>query len=378
MMIECPTDGKAAAGVQDIPYLILTLLLVLIGLVMLFSASYASAIHDRLPPTHYFFRQSMFAAVGIAAMLLVGRMNYRILHRFSFWILGASVLLLAAVAIPGIGVSHNGARRWIRIGVEFQPSELAKLGVVLSFSAMIASFRERMRSFRFGVLPFALILAVIAVLLYLEPHMSATVIILLTGAAMMFLGGTPLRWFLLGAGAGGLLVALYLSTKGYAGDRIMAWRDPFLYPRDEGYQIIQSLYAIGSGGLFGLGLGRSRQKYLYLPEPENDYLFAIVCEELGLIGALFVLLLFMLLVIRGYRIAMHARDRFGAMTAAGLTTLLALQVFLNIGVVTNFLPATGISLPFFSYGGTALVLQLAEMGIVLSISRFGTPDTTTI
>lgn len=365
---------KTAGGPADLPYLLLTLMLVVIGLIMLFSASYASAIHDGLPPTYFFFRQAVFAAIGIAAMLFVSRMNYQLFRIFALWILGCSVLLLVAVAIPGIGVSHNGARRWIRIGVEFQPSELAKLGVVLSFSAMTAAFREKMRTFRYGVLPFAAILIVIAVLLYLEPHMSATVIILMTGAAMMFLGGTRLRWFLLGAGAGLLLVVLYLSTKGYAGDRIMAWRDPFLYPRDEGYQIIQSLYAIGSGGLFGLGLGRSRQKFLYLPEPENDYLFAIVCEELGLAGALVVVLLFMLLVIRGYWIAIHARDRFGAMTAAGLTTLLALQVFLNIGVVTNFLPATGISLPFFSYGGTALVLQLAEMGIVLSISRYGTQE----
>ena len=370
------TGREQRVGYADIPYLILTLLLVLVGLVMLFSASYASAIHDGLPPTYYFFRQSVFAAIGISAMLLVGRMNYQFWRVFAFWILGGAILLLIAVAIPGIGVSHNGARRWIRIGVEFQPSEFAKLGVVLSFSAMMSVFRDKMKTFRYGVLPFAAILAVIAVLLYLEPHMSATVIILLTGAAMMFLGGTRLRWFLLGAAAGILLVAVYLSTKGYAGDRIMAWRDPFLYPRDEGYQIIQSLYAIGSGGLFGLGLGRSRQKYLYLPEPENDYLFAIVCEELGLAGAFLVLLLFMLLVIRGYWIAMHARDRFGAMVAAGMTTLLALQVFLNIGVVTNFLPSTGISLPFFSYGGTALVLQLAEMGIVLSISRYGTQSET--
>ena len=284
------------------------------------------------------------------------------------------MLLLIAVAIPGIGVSHNGARRWIRIGVEFQPSEFAKLGVVLTFAAAMSVYRDKMKTFRYGVLPFAAILAVIAVLLYLEPHLSATVIVLLLGAVMMFLGGTRLRWFALGALGGGALVLLYLSTKGYASDRIMAWKNPFDYAKDEGYQIVQSLYAIGSGGLFGLGFGHSRQKYLYLPEPENDYLFAIVCEELGLVGALLVLALFVLLIVRGYWIALHARDRFGSLLTAGLTTLLALQVFFNIGVVTNFLPATGISLPFFSYGGTALVLQLAEMGIVLSVSRWNTRE----
>ena len=214
---------------------------------------------------------------------------------------------------------------------EFQPSEFAKLGVVLTFAAAMSVYRDKMKTFRYGVLPFAAILAVIAVL-------------------------------------------LYLSTKGYASDRIMAWKNPFDYAKDEGYQIVQSLYAIGSGGLFGLGFGHSRQKYLYLPEPENDYLFAIVCEELGLVGALLVLALFVLLIVRGYWIALHARDRFGSLLTAGLTTLLALQVFFNIGVVTNFLPATGISLPFFSYGGTALVLQLAEMGIVLSVSRRNTRE----
>ena len=361
-------------GMLDVPYLVLTVLLTVIGLVMLFSASYASAISEGLAPTHYFIRQGCFAAAGIAVMLLVSRLNYQAWRFLAFWVLGGAVLLLIAVAIPGIGVSHNGARRWIKIGVEFQPSEFAKLGVVLTFAAAMSVYRDKMKTFRCGVLPFAAILVVIAVLLYLEPHLSATVIVLLLGAVMMFLGGTRLRWFALGVLGGGALVLLYLSTKGYASDRIMAWRNPFDYAKDEGYQIVQSLYAIGSGGLFGLGFGHSRQKYLYLPEPENDYLFAIVCEELGLVGALLVLALFVLLIVRGYWIALHARDRFGSLLTAGLTTLLALQVFFNIGVVTNFLPATGISLPFFSYGGTALVLQLAEMGIVLSVSRWNTRE----
>lgn len=367
-----PRTGSVKHGTYDVPYLILTLLLVLFGLVMLYSASSAVAVSGGLPPAYYFLRQTMFAAAGIAGMLILARTDYRLWQESAFRILGAALLLLVAVAIPGIGVSHNGARRWIRIGAEFQPSELAKLGVVLSFAAMIAAFREKMQTFRYGVLPFAAILGVTAALLYLEPHMSATVIILATGAAMMFLGGTRLRWFLLGACAAAVLVAVYLVTKGYASDRITAWLDPFSDPSDKGYQIVQSLYAIGSGGLFGLGLGNSRQKYLHLPETENDYLYAILCEELGLAGALAVLLLFSLLIVRGYRIALHARDRFGAMTAAGLTTLLALQVFFNIGVVTNFLPATGISLPFFSYGGTALLIQLAEAGIVLAISAWDT------
>ena len=189
------------------------------------------------------------------------------------------------------------------------------------------------------------------------------------GAVMMFLGGVHLRWFALGGGVVAVFAIIYLTRMGYAGDRVTAWRDPASDPTDTGYQILQSLYAIGSGGLMGLGLGKGRQKYLYLPEEHNDYIFPIVCEELGFVGAVVVILLFVLLILRGYWIAMHARDRFGALMAAGLTTHLALQVFLNIGVVTNFLPATGISLPFFSYGGTALLIQLFEMGLILAISR---------
>jgi cell division protein FtsW len=206
-------------------------------------------------------------------------------------------------------------------------------------------------------------------LLILEPHFSASIIILTLGGSMMFLGGAALGWFAAALGGLGGGLAVLLTCFPYASSRISTWRDPFSSPSAEGYQIVQSLYAIGSGGLTGLGLGMGRQKYLYLPEEHNDYIFSIVCEELGFVGAILILVLFALLVIRGYWIAMRASDRFGALLAAGFTTLLALQVFFNVGVVTNFLPATGISLPFFSYGGTALLLQLTEMGVILSISR---------
>ena len=233
----------------------------------------------------------------------------------------------------------------------------------------MSTYREKMQTFRYGVVPFALILLVICGLVALEKHFSCILILLTIGASMMFLGGTDLKWFGYGAIAVGVFAFLYLKFMGYASARVTAWRDPDSDPAGDGYQILQSLYAIGSGGLMGLGLGRSRQKYLYLPEEHNDYIFPILCEELGFVGAMVVLVLFMLLIIRGYWIAMHARDRFGALMAAGLTTHLALQVFLNIGVVTNFLPATGISLPFFSYGGTALLIQLFEVGLILSVSR---------
>ena len=289
------------------------------------------------------------------------------------WRVLSRPILLVTMAImlitPIFGLTGGGATRWIRIGsIRFQPSEVAKLAVIMSYAQLIARYKDRMKTFR-GLLPFIGILGVMVVALLFQSHLSGIIITCAVAAAMLFMGGVQLRWFALGIGAIALLGVIYLSTMGYAADRITAWLDPWSDPQDTGFQIIQSLYAIGSGGLMGLGLGRSRQKYQYLPEEHNDYIFPIVCEELGFVGAVVIILLFMMLIIRGYWIAMHAKDRFGALLVGGISTLMALQVFFNIGVVTNFLPATGISLPFFSYGGTALLIQLFEMGLVLSVSR---------
>ena len=355
-------------GLLDLPFLALTVLLVLIGVIMVFSASYARAYYLTGNSTYYFARQAIFAVAGIAGMLFVSRLNYQLWRSASFIILLVSVFFL--MLVPIIGSTANGAKRWIKVAdIRFQPSELAKIAIIMTFSALISTYRDKMRTFRYGILPFVVIMVVLCGLVALERHFSCILIMLLLAAAMLFLGGVQLKWFALGGIAVGLFAFIYLKTQGYAGSRITAWRDPASDPTDNGYQILQSLYAIGSGGLMGLGLGKSRQKYLYLPEEHNDYIFPILCEELGFVGAMVVLVLFMLLIIRGYWIAMHARDRFGALMAAGLTTHLALQVFLNIGVVTNFLPATGISLPFFSYGGTALLIQLFEVGLILSVSR---------
>lgn len=373
---QLPSQGKAPKekiilderGMMDMPFLLLTVLLSVIGVLTLFSASYVKAYVSEGSSTAYFARQGLFAVVGIGIMLFVSRLNYQMWRALSFPILAGTVFLL--MLVPLIGIKEGGAKRWIYLGfTSFQPSEIAKLAVILTFATLMSAYKDRMKTFRYGVLPFAVILGVIALLLVLEPHLSAIIIIFAVGAAMMFLGGTQLRWFGIGLAVVGLFAVVYLKFMGYASERIVAWRDPWADPGDAGYQIIQSLYAIGSGGLMGLGIGRSRQKYLYLPEMQNDYVFAVYCEELGFVGAMVVLLLFVLLILRGYWIAMHARDRFGALMVGGLTTLLALQVFFNIGVVTNFLPATGISLPFFSYGGTALLLQLFEMGLILSVSR---------
>ena len=352
--------------------MILVLLLVGIGLIMLFSASYARAANEAHGnPAYYFVRQAIFAFGGIAVMWFISRWNYQVWRMLAFPILGVSILFL--IAVPLIGDSGGGATRWIQVGpIRFQPSEIAKIGMVLTFAALMSSWKDRMRTFRYGVVPFVGIMGLIALLLYLQPHLSATMIIMIVGVTMMYMGGTHPKWLLAGAGLVVLLLVVYLTTQGYSGERFDAWLHPEEDARGDGYQVLQSLMAIGSGGLTGLGFGRSRQKYLYLPEEHNDYIFAVVCEELGFIGASMIILLFMLLIIRGYWLAMHARDRFGALTVSGLTTLLAVQVFLNIGVVSNLLPSTGISLPFFSYGGTALLINLAEMGIILGVSRWNT------
>lgn len=357
-------------GTLDLPFLLLVVLLTLAGLLMMFSASYARANWDTGDSAYYFRRQALFALGGMAAMLIVGRLNYFIWFRTAMLILGASILLLALV--PLIGVRVNGAKRWLKLGIQFQPSDVAKLGMILAFAAMMSVWQDKMESFRYGVLPYVGVMGVIAALLYLEPHLSATLIIGVTGATMMLLGGTKKSWLALFALAAAVLVFFYLQKNGYAGGRVSTWLDPESDALGDGYQGIQSRYAIGSGGFLGLGLGRSRQKYLYLPEEHNDYIFAIVCEELGFVGAVGIILLFVLLILRGYWIAIHARDRFGTLVVAGLTTKLGVQVFLNMGVVTGLLPPTGISLPFFSYGGTALLLQLFEMGVILSVSRWCT------
>ena len=362
-------EKRERGSLVDLPFLLLTLVLTALGLLMILSASYARARYETGDCLYFFRRQLMFSLAGVGAMLAISRVRPQVIRRLAFPILGVSVLCLALVFVPGIGQSENGATRWVRLGVSFQPSEIAKLGVILSYGAMIAAFQEKMETFRWGIAPFAAILGVIVVLLRLEPHNSAIVIIACTAAAMLFLGGVKYRWFLLGGGLMLLGLAVILGAGGYEASRITAWRDPFSDPADSGYQIIQSLYAIGSGGLWGLGFGQGRQKYLYLPEEHNDYIFAIACEELGLMGALAILTLYALLILRGYYIAMHLRDRFLSLMVAGITTLTALQVFFNIGVVTNLLPSTGISLPFFSYGGTALLIQLGEMGLVLGASR---------
>jgi len=354
----------------DYPFLFLTLLLLTVGLIMLWSASYAQSEYDTgyTDSGRYLRKQAACAAIGLAAMYCFSRIPAMVWYRFAWPIYGISIVLLLSVLV--IGQEVNGARRWINIaGIQFQPSEVAKFAQILLFARLTRHFGEDAKTFRYGVLGFGVALLGILVPLALEKHLSAIMLMGLVAVVMMFVAGTRMKWLLAGAGAALIFVIVYISFMGYAGDRVTAWLHPEQDPGDTGYQILQSLYAIGSGGLFGLGWGKSRQKYLYLPFQYNDYIFAIVCEELGLMGALGIITLFSAMILRGYWIALHAADRFSTVFAAGLVTLMAVQTILNLCVVTNLLPSTGIALPFFSYGGTALAVNLGEMGILLSISR---------
>lgn len=328
----------------------------------------------------------MFGILGVCGMYVVSRINYQRLRWLSVFGLIGSIGLLVLVLTP-LGVSHNGARRWLKLGVEFQPSEIVKVAVILFFSARLCKrdtqkyTRRKNRTFsgrmmnrmqKIGLLelfPYGGILLLIAALMIKQPHMSGTILVLVGGASVLFAAGISIWWFVGGIVGVGSLLALIITSTSYMTARIQLWLNPWEDAQGAGYQTIQSLLAMGSGGLLGRGLGNSMQKLLYIPEPENDFVFPIVVEELGFVGGALVLILFALLILRGYWIALHARDKFGSLTVVGITTLLATQVFLNIGVVTNLIPNTGISLPFFSYGGTALIIQLLQMGIILSVSR---------
>ena len=355
----------------DKTFLILVLLLLGVGLVMLYSASYAQSEYDTHyeSSTRYLIKQGVCAAIGLVGMWLFSRIPVEVWSRFAWMIYGVSILLLLSVLV--FGQSVNGAKRWINIaGIQFQPSEIAKFAMILLLARLTKKFGTSAKEFRYGVLGFGCAMLGLLVPLALEKHLSAIMLMGMVGVVMMFVAGTSPKWLAAGAAAAGVFVLIYITFMGYAGDRVTAWLHPEQDPGDTGYQILQSLYAIGSGGLFGLGLGKSKQKYLYLPFQYNDYIFAIICEELGLVGAVLIMALFAALILRGYWLALHGGSRFRTVLGAGLVTLIAVQTILNLGVVTNLLPSTGIALPFFSYGGTALAVNLGEMGIVLSISRY--------
>lgn len=375
-------------GEVDRPFMFLVIALVCIGSIMVFSASYAYArtyFHD----SYYFAKkQVQYVVFGLVAMMLISKY---IRHRFVLkltWI-GYFIAIALNVAVVLEGFAGHGAQRWLILGpINFQPSEVLKFMTVLVCAKYISENQEKIKTFRYGILPFALLLAPTILLLYFQSHLSAMIITVMIVYFMMFLGGSSMAWLGTLGGVGFASAAFVITnvdtiTKwkfvqeklGHVYKRLLVWSDPFSYMKDAatsdaGWQPSQSLFAISSGGLWGVGLGQSMEKHGYLPEPHNDYIFSILCEELGFAGAVVVIGLFAALIIRGFYIAKNCKDRFCQLVVSGLMVKLGLQVILNIAVVTNTIPSTGISLPFISSGGSALMISLAEMGFVLSISRY--------
>lgn len=341
------------------------------GVVMVYSSSAVSA-YVNFNDSYYFLkRQIIWVTMGIIAMLITLNIDYHVWRKFGTPILILTIVLLILVLIPGFGKVVNGARRWLGFGsLYLQPSEIAKLSMVLFSSASLARQQEKIKSFLKGLLPQLLILLLIFGLILKEPDLGTALAIGGTIFILLFAAGAKLSHLTsLGAiGIIGIVAAIILEP--YRLKRLLAFSNPWADPLDTGYHIIQSLYALGSGGLFGVGLGRSREKFLYLPEPHTDFIFAILGEELGFIGTITVILLFFLFAWRGYKIAISAPDIYGSLLAAGLTTMIVMQALMNIAVVTASMPVTGIPLPFISFGGSALIFTLAGVGILLNISRY--------
>lgn len=361
--------GLLRIGNFDMPLLIILLILLGIGLVCLFSASHVYASYYDGNSYHYILRQGIFAAAGLVAMYLISLVDYKVWRKLAVWLYGAAILLLG---IALIAPSQNGVHRWIGLGpITFQPSDFAKFALIVFLAQVISVNYNKMKEFSMFI-KLMCIIGVICGLVVIEPHLSGTMLIAGIGLVMLFVGGTPMIFLGGLAVLAGCVVLVMVFGIGYEADRISVWLDPlgvFAVDRDMAWQTVQSLYAIGSGGLMGLGIGNSRQKHLFLPEPQNDFIFAIICEELGLIGAILIIALFAALVWRGVVIATRAPDKFGALLAVGISAQIGIQVLLNIAVVTNTIPNTGIGLPFFSYGGTSMMMLLGEMGVLFSIAR---------
>ena len=359
----------------DVPFVLLMLVLLAIGITMKFSASYPVAYYERGDSYYYLKRQLIFALIGLVIMFAVSFVDYHYYHRFAAIILGVSYFaLLLVLVLPS---QEGGVHRWIGFGMfGIQASEISKFAIILFMAHWGSRYYDRMDTLKYGVLPGAAVFLSTAILLLFEPHYSCIVIIGILTVVMMYVSGIKVKWLAIGAAVLAVLILLLWVTGmlTYAMERMDGWGQALSEDLDRDmwnstWQTRNSLYAIGSGGLFGLGLGQSRQKYLYLPEPQNDFIFAIVCEELGLVGAVIILLIFALLVWRGVVIALRARDRFGKLLGIGLISHIGLQVILNILVITDWLPNTGISLPLFSYGGSSLLTLMFEMGVILSVSR---------
>lgn len=371
--------SKFANNQLDFILLIVVILLLSLGLIMVLSASSPTSLAETGDDSYSYFRkQAIFAVVGIIAMLFISKIDYRFWKKFykiAYWV---SIILLLIVLIPGIGVSSGGASRWIKIlGVQFQPSELAKIGLIIFYASYLTDHKDELKGFYTGFIkPFLYLVPVILILILIQDHLSATIIIVAVVGIMMLMAGSRLKYFLTAgtaagvAGAAGLyLMAKFTSKGAFRLARITSFLNPWADKQGDGWQVIQSLYAIGSGGLFGVGLGQSKQKYLYISEPHTDFIFAVLAEELGFVGCAVVIALFCVFIWRGVLTAMKAPDMFGSLVAIGITSLIGLQAIINIAVVTSSMPVTGMPLPFFSYGVTSLLILLCSVGVLLNISR---------
>lgn len=392
-----PLSALFNKGAMDVQFFVLLMVIVTIGLVMLFSASYTYSYYFRTSSTELFVKQLIHAGIGILGMLVLSRVKYEYFKVFAFVVAGVSFILLIIVRLLPDSV-QPGFYRWIDLGfITFQPSEIAKLGLIMFLAFCleqhhkgvvgkipsdlgICRFVEDATNGRYVIyksftstIAYGFFILLFAGMVLIENHVSGAVLMFAIGVVMLFLGEVKNRWFVIGVIAVAFVAILFIMNpdflKEYAGERIVAWLDKDYEPLGARWQTNNSLYAIGSGGFLGTGLGQSKQKHLYVSEPQNDFIFAIVCEELGFVGASAIIILFALLVYRGIKIGLRAKDRFGALLAMGIVFQVGIQVALNIAVVSDFIPNTGISLPFFSYGGTSLIILLCEMGIVLSISR---------
>ena len=372
---------KAKKSQVDFVLIIIILILLSFGIVMILSASAPSALAETGDSYTYVTKQILFAGIGLVLMFFLANFDYRKFKKVYWLVYGGSIAALLLVLIPGLGIESGGARRWINLGfTQLQPSEFTKVGMIIFYAGYLSDHKNELRSFVKGFIkPLAFLVPPVLIALFIQNHLSVGIVMSAITFIMMLMAGCRLLYFIVCGGilGGGGLIALvtYLSTAGQAaGDanfrfgRILSYMDPWQDPTGTGWQTIQSLYAIGSGGLFGVGLGESKQKYLYVSEPQNDFIFSILAEELGFVGCIVVIILFALFIWRGILIAMKAPDMFGSLLATGITSLVMIQVIINIGVVTNTIPNTGMSLPFFSAGGTALIILLGMCGILLNIS----------
>ena len=368
---------RVKSGV-DRPMLVIIIVLLCFGTVMVFSASFANALEYEGDSYFYIKKQLQFAAIGLVIMFIASWVDYKLVRRFTIPAFIGVLGLLAVV--PIIGISQGVATRWINIPgvISFQPSELMKIALVLFLAQHYDFFKDRVankKDFRessiWGIFIPAFFVILVCVLIALENHFSGMIIMFCIGMVMIFIGGGQLIWFAITGGAAVVAASSLMLFVPYVRERVDIWVHPENYSEiKDTWQTIQGLIAVGSGGFLGVGLGNSRQKHMFVPEPQNDFIFSIVCEELGFVGALGVILLFVLFIWRGYVIALKAPDTFSTMVVLGIVSKVALQAILNIAVVTNMIPNTGIALPFFSYGGSALTILLGEMGILLSISRY--------